>query len=137
MGGEPTKPTEEPGIDNEERLRLFFEAAQESIILNADGIILDANQHTAAMFGCDPSVPNCKSATNCAASKRRGSRCSSVVAIFVSILLPIGVAGASAPTLAADVKLTATASSRGDEQRMKPPADGAKAREGAHRDVLL
>jgi PAS domain S-box-containing protein len=38
--------------EDAERLRLFFDAAQESIVVHADSIVLDANQSSAVMFGC-------------------------------------------------------------------------------------
>jgi PAS domain S-box-containing protein len=41
-----------PLAECEERLQLFFEGAEESIVIHATGTIIDANEPTGLMFGC-------------------------------------------------------------------------------------
>lgn len=57
MAGEREHPAPTPeALESErERLRLFYETARESIVVHAEGIIIDANPPAAALLGC--SVP--------------------------------------------------------------------------------
>ncbi|OAI54089.1 hypothetical protein AYO44_15475 [Planctomycetaceae bacterium SCGC AG-212-F19] len=55
MGGELESTAADLALSgDDERLRLFVDAAQESIVIHADGVILDANVPAGVMFGYAP-----------------------------------------------------------------------------------
>lgn len=57
---------------DEERLRLFFEGAEESIVIHDAGTIVDANEPTAGMFACTVAEMIGKSVLDYTAAESRG-----------------------------------------------------------------